>query len=195
VTPRQSLLLRACLALAASLPALWLLWAALVRHDLGADPVKTLQVVTGLSCLNLLFATLAVTPLRRLLGWNFLARQRRMLGLFAYAYAILHLLIYVVFDQSLSLQLIWDDTVEHPRIAVGALAVLLLTPLAVTSTDGMIRRLGRWWRRVHRLIYPAAALGVIHYLMVQKLDIREGLVFAGIFAGLMLARVAAPVRK
>lgn len=186
--PRPAVLLRAVLATGAAAPALWLLWAAFVRQDLGPDPVKTLQVVTGLACLNLLLVALAITPLRRYLKWNFLGQYRRMLGLSAFAYAIAHLIIYVVFDQSLDLRLIWDDTVEHPRIAVGALAVLLLTPLAFTSTDKMIRRLGKSWGRLHRLVYPATALGVLHYLMVQKLDIREGMVFAGVFGLLMLAR-------
>jgi sulfoxide reductase heme-binding subunit YedZ len=181
--------LRLLLAVGAAGPGLWLLWAAFVRQDLGADPVKTLQVVTGLACLNLLLVTLAITPLRRFLKWNFLGPYRRMLGLFAFGYAILHLLIYVVFDQSLDPRLIWDDTIEHPRIAVGALAVLLLTPLALTSTDRMIRRLGRRWGKLHRLIYPATALGVLHYLMVQKLDLREGLIFAGVFGVLMLLRI------
>ena len=187
--PRPAVMLRAVLATGAAAPALWLLWAAFVRHDLGADPVKTLQVVTGLACLNLLLVALAITPLRWYLKWNLLGQYRRMLGLCAFAYAIAHLLIYVVFDQSLDPRLIWDDTVEHPRIAVGALAVLLLTPLAFTSTDKMIRRLGKSWGRLHRLVYPATALGVLHYLMVQKLDIREGMVFAGVFGLLMLARV------
>lgn len=185
---RSAIPFRLLLAVGAAAPAIWLLWAGFVRHDLGADPVKTLQVTTGLACLNLLLVTLAVTPLRRYLKWNFLAQYRRMLGLFAFGYAVVHLIIYVVFDQSLEPRLIWDDTIEHPRIAVGALAVLLLTPLAVTSTDRMIRRLGKRWGRLHRLIYPATALGVLHYLMVQKLDIREGLLFAGAFALLMLLR-------
>jgi len=185
---RSAIPFRLLLAVGAAAPAIWLLWAGFVRQDLGADPVKTLQVTTGLACLNLLLVTLAVTPLRRYLKWNFLAQYRRMLGLFAFGYAVVHLIIYVVFDQSLDPRLIWDDTIEHPRIAVGALAVLLLTPLAVTSTDRMIRRLGKRWGRLHRLIYPATALGVLHYLMVQKLDIREGLLFAGAFALLMLLR-------
>ena len=187
--PAQVRTLRLLLAVGASAPGLWLLWAAFVRQDLGADPVKTLQVTTGLACLNLLLVTLAITPLRRYLKWNALGPYRRMLGLFAFGYAVIHLIIYVVFDQSLDPRLIWDDTIEHPRIAVGALALLLLAPLAITSTDRMIRRLGRSWGRLHRLIYPATALGVLHYLMVQKLDLREGLIFAGVFAVLMLARV------
>ena len=181
--------LRLLLAAGAASPGLWLLWAVFVRQDLGADPVKTLQVVTGLACLNLLLVTLAVTPLRRYLKWNFLGQYRRMLGLSAFGYAVVHLLIYVVFDQSLDPRLIWDDTIEHPRIAVGALAVLCLTPLAITSTDKMIRRLGKNWGKLHRLVYPATALGVLHYLMVQKLDISKGLIFAGVFGALMLARL------
>jgi len=190
VTQRQLAALRLFLAAGSAAPALWLLWAALVvRQDLGADPVKTLQVVTGLACLNLLLVTLAITPLRRYLKWNFLGHYRRMLGLSAFAYAVVHFLIYVVFDQSLDPRLIWDDTIEHPRIAVGAVALLLLTPLAVTSTDKMLRRLGKNWGKLHRLAYPATALGVLHYLMVQKLDLREGMIFAGVFVGLMLVRM------
>jgi sulfoxide reductase heme-binding subunit YedZ len=181
------------LATGAAAPALWLLWAAFVRQDLGADPVKTLQIVTGLACLNLLLVTLAITPLRRYLKWNFLGQYRRMLGLSAFGYAVVHLLIYLVFDQSLDPRLIWEDTVEHPRIAVGALALLLLVPLAGTSTDGMIRRLGRNWGRLHRLVYPATALGVLHYLMVQKLDISKGIIFAMVFGVLILVRL--PLRK
>ncbi|TFG88465.1 MAG: sulfoxide reductase heme-binding subunit YedZ [Gemmatimonadales bacterium] len=192
ILPRSTAL-RLLLAAGAAGPAIWLLWAAFVRQDLGADPVKTLQVVTGLAVLNLLLVTLAITPLRRYLTWNFLGQYRRMLGLSAFAYAVVHLLIYVVFDQSLDPRLIWDDTIEHPRIAVGALALLLLTPLAITSTDNMIRRLGKNWGRLHRLVYPATALGVLHYLMVQKLDLREGMIFAGVFGVLMLARL--PLRR
>ena len=112
-----------------------------------------------------------------------------MLGLFAFFYALLHAITYFVFDQSLDPRLIWEDTVKHPRIAVGFVAFLLLIPLAVTSTDAMVRRLGKRWGKLHKLVYFAAALGILHYLMVQKLDIREGLVFAGIFGGLMLARL------
>lgn len=190
---RSTTLLRFLLALGAAGPALWLLWAAFVRQDLGADPVKTLQIVTGLACLNLLLVALAITPLRRYLKWNFLGQYRRMLGLFAFAYAVVHFLIYVVFDQSLDPRLIWDDTIEHPRIAVGALALVLLTPLAITSTDRMIRKLGKNWGKLHRLVYPATALGVLHYLMVQKLDLREGMLFAGVFGVLLLVRL--PLRK
>jgi len=175
--------------LAALGPFAWLLWRGFVTGDLGADPVKTIQVTTGLAILVLLFVTLAVTPIRRFLHYGELIRVRRMTGLFAFFYAVLHAVTYFVFDQSLDPGLIWDDTVKHPRIAVGFIAFLLLIPLAVTSTDRMTRRLGKRWGTLHRLIYASTALGVLHYLMVQKLDIRKGLVYAGVFAGLMSYRL------
>jgi sulfoxide reductase heme-binding subunit YedZ len=149
-------------------------------------------VTTGLACLVLLLLTLTITPARKLTHFSDLIRLRRPLGLFAFFYALLHALIYFVFDQSLDPKLIWDDTVDHPRIAVGFLAFLLLIPLAVTSTHGWIRRLGKRWTRLHRLIYLATGLSVLHYLMVQKLDIRTGMIYAGIFAVLMIARTLLP---
>lgn len=188
-------ILKPAAALAATGPAVWLVLAALGRVDFGPDPVKTIQVTTGLTTLVLLFATLVVTPLRKYAHWGELIRLRRMLGLFAFFYVSLHALTYFVFDQSLDPGLIWSDTVEHPRIAVGFLAFLLLIPLALTSTDKAIRRLGKRWTKLHRLIYVATALGVLHYLMVQKLDIRKGLVYAAVFAGLMLLRFPAWIER
>ena len=182
-------------------PAAWLVLAALGVTDIGADPIKTIQRVTGLATIVLLLVTLAVTPLRKYAHWSELIRLRRMLGLFAFFYVFLHAVTYFVFDQSLSLSLIWSDTVKHPRIAVGFVAFLLLIPLAVTSTDAMIRRLGKRWTRLHRAVYLATLLGVLHYLMVQKLDITKGIIYVVAFAGLMLLRVptwarrAAPVLK
>ncbi len=170
-------------------PFAWLLWCGFVARDLGADPVKTIQVTTGLSILVLLLVTLAVTPIRRLFHYSELIRVRRMTGLFAFFYVLLHAVTYFVFDQSLDPRLIWDDTVKHPRIAVGFIAFLLLIPLAVTSTDRMTRRLGRRWGVLHRLIYPATALGVLHYLMVQKLDVRDALMFGAAFLLLMGLRL------
>jgi methionine sulfoxide reductase heme-binding subunit len=181
--------------LAALGPAVWLVLAALGQVDFGADPVKTIQVTTGLATLVLLLLTLAVTPLRKYARYGELIRVRRMLGLFAFFYVFLHAVTYFVFDQSLDPGLIWSDTVEHPRIAVGFLAFLLLIPLALTSTDRMIRRLGRRWTRLHRLIYPATILGVLHYLMVQKLDLRKGMIYGVIFLGLMLLRVPAWIER
>jgi sulfoxide reductase heme-binding subunit YedZ len=177
--------------LAALGPLLWLLYAAFGGGDLGADPIKTIQVTTGLTTLVLLLAGLAVTPIRKLFHYGELIRVRRMLGVFAFVYALLHAVTYFVFDQSLDPGLIWADTVKHPRIAVGFVAFLLLIPLAVTSTDGMIRRLGKRWGKLHKLVYPAAALSILHYLMVQKLDLTKGLVYAAVFGLVMILRVPA----
>jgi sulfoxide reductase heme-binding subunit YedZ len=187
--------LKPAAAIAATGPALWLGLAALGKVDFGPDPVKTIQVTTGLATLVLLLITLTVTPLRKFAHWGELIRLRRMLGLFAFFYIVLHAVTYFVFDQSLDPQLIWTDTVKHPRIAVGFVAFLLLIPLAVTSTDKMIRRLGKRWTRLHRLIYLATALGVLHYLMVQKLDLRKGMVYGVIFLGLMLFRLPAWIER
>lgn len=178
--------------LAAAGPGLSLLWRTFGSGDLGADPVKTLQIVTGLTTIVLLLVTLCITPLRRFTGWNELIRLRRMTGVWAFVYALTHALIYFIFDQSLDPGLILSDTVEHPRIAVGFVAFLLLIPLAVTSTNGMIRRLGRRWGLLHRLVYPATALGILHYLMVQKLDLRVGIGYLVAFVLLMLLRLRRP---
>lgn len=167
----------------------WLLAHHPVSDALGADPVKTIQVTTGLTVLVLLLLTLAVSPIRKAFHYGELIRLRRMLGLLAFFYLLLHALTYFVFDQSLDPGLIWSDTVKHPRIAVGFIAFLLLIPLALTSTDAMVRRLGKRWGRLHRLIYLATGLGILHYLMVQKLDLRVGIPYAAVFGALMLWRV------
>ncbi len=179
--------------LAALGPLVWLLWNGFVTGDLGADPVKTIQVTTGLSVLVLLLLGLTITPLRKASHWSELIRLRRMLGLFAFFYALLHALTYFIFDQSLDPGLIWADTVKHPRIAVGFVAFLILLPLALTSTDAAVRRLGKRWGRLHRLVYPATALGILHYLMVQKLDWSVGTWYIIVFGLLLLARL--PVIK
>ncbi len=188
-------LLKPLAAVAALGPAAWLALAALGKVDFGPDPIKTIQVTTGLATLVLLLSTLAITPLRKYAHWSELIRLRRMLGLFAFFYVLLHAVTYFVFDQSLDPGLIWADTVKHPRIAVGFAAFLMLIPLALTSTDRMLRRLGKRWVRLHRLIYFATALGVLHYLMVQKLDIRKGLAYGVVFIGLMLLRVPGFIQR
>lgn len=184
-------LLKPAAFIAALGPALWLGLGVLGRVNLGADPVKTFQVTTGLTIMVLLLVTLAISPARKVLHWSELIRLRRMLGLFAFGYTLAHALIYFILDQSLDPALIWEDTIKHPRIAVGFVAFLMLIPLALTSTDGMIRRLGKRWGRLHRLAYLATALGILHYLMVQKLDLRDGLVFLAVFVALMLFRIPA----
>ncbi len=156
--------------------------------DLGADPVDRLLHACGITALNLLLVTLLVTPLRQVTGWNSLVRLRRMLGLFAGFYALAHFLVYAWLDQGLDLRAIGADIVKRPYITIGMLALLLLVPLAVTSTNRMMRRLGRRWQKLHRLVYLVALLGVWHFWWQVKKDIREPLVYAGIFAALMAWR-------
>ncbi len=174
------------------LPAALLL-AGLLRGTLGADPVAALLWQTGLWALRLLLASLAVTPLQRLTGWRWPIRWRRQLGLFAFFYACLHLAVYAVFDRSLDLAAVWEDIVERPFITVGALAFLLLAPLAATSTRGAVRRLGPRWQQLHRLVYLAAGLAVLHYLWLVKADLRPPLIYAGILAVLLLLRLPLPL--
>lgn len=144
---------------------------------------------TGWWALTLLLATLAITPLRRLTGWNRVIQLRRMLGLFAFAYATLHVLTYFALDQLFDLRYIAEDIVERPYITAGFAAWLLLIPLAVTSTRRWIRRLGKRWQRLHRLVYPAAGLAVLHFLWLVKADTREPVVFGILLILLLLLRV------
>ncbi|MFI5235488.1 MAG: sulfite oxidase heme-binding subunit YedZ [Gemmatimonadales bacterium] len=179
---------------AALLPLLNLLREAFLGGDLGPDPVRHIQHVTGISCLALLLATLTITPLRRLAHLGELIKLRRMLGLWAFTYAALHLLIYLVFDQSLDAGRILADTVKHPRIYFGFAAFLILLSLALTSTDASIRKMGKRWIKLHRWIYVAVVLGLIHFAMVQKLDIRTPLLWGTGFVLLMGLRLVRPGR-
>jgi sulfoxide reductase heme-binding subunit YedZ len=175
--------------------ALWplaaLAWAVFVDdgRSLGANPVAEIIHMLGTWGLNFLLATLAISPLRELTGWPHWLRLRRMLGLYAFAYLLLHLLAYVVIDQGLAWDVLVEDVLERPWITIGVAGVLLLVPLAVTSTRGWMRRLGRRWQHLHRLIYPATALGLWHFYWQVKLDVREPLLYAGAFAVLMAWRV------
>jgi sulfoxide reductase heme-binding subunit YedZ len=175
-------------AVGLGIPA-WLTWGAF--HDaLGSDPVLTIQEWTGKGTLVGLLLTLSITPLRRLTGWNELIRLRRLLGTFAFFLATLHLLTYVVFDQSLSLTLIRKDVMEHPWVTAGFTAWLLMLPLAVTSTRGMVRRLGgKRWQRLHWLVYFAAAAGVFHFLWLVKKDVTTPERFGVVLVLLLLTRL------
>ncbi len=157
---------------------------------LGADPVESLLHGTGTWALVLLLVTLAVTPIRRLTGWNAVIRVRRLLGLFSFFYAALHVGVYLVLDQGLAPAFILEDVAERPWITAGAGAFVVLTLLAGTSTRGWIRRLGRAWQRLHRTVYAAGALVVLHVLWQVKADAREALLFAAAFSALMLFRLA-----
>ena len=167
---------------------LFLLLLAAFTGGLGADPIKEVTHRTGWAALLMLMLTLAVTPVRTLVKWNWLAPSRRTLGLCAYLYAVLHFLTYLV-DQGFSWGYIADDIVEHPYVTVGFTALVILTPLALTSTRAAIRRLGKRWQKLHRLVYVAAGLGVLHFLWLVKKDLREPLIFAAVFTVLMLFRV------
>jgi sulfoxide reductase heme-binding subunit YedZ len=162
---------------------------------LEAEPVKDITHRTGWWTLTLLLLTLSITPIRRLTGWNQVIRLRKTLGLFAFFYACLHLLIYFGLDQAFSFAYIGEDIVKRPYITVGFTAWLLLVPLAVTSTKGWIRRLGKRWRTLHRLIYLCAALGVLHFYWLVKADTREPLLFAAILAVLLAFRLPLLERK
>ncbi len=172
----------------ALLPACYLTWAALNNH-LGANPIEALSRRTGDWTLRFLLITLAVTPLRRLFGWTGLLRLRRMLGLYTFFYACLHFLVYLVLDQFFDWQEILLDVAKHPYVTVGFAAFLLLIPLAATSTQAMMRRLGRRWQRLHRLVYVIAVLGVIHYWWLVKADIREPLAYGLGLALLLFVRL------
>lgn len=170
--------LKPALYLAALGPAAWIGFA-LFTGRVDGDQVKYIQHVTGTTVLVALLVTLTVTPLRTLTGFNQLIRVRRQVGLTAFWYALLHLLTYLVFDQALSPSDIAADIAEHPWVLVGFASFLMLLALAVTSTAGWIRRLGgKGWQRLHRLVYPAAIGGVLHYLWLVKKDVRDPLYFA-----------------
>lgn len=160
-----------------------------INGNLTANPIENLTHRTGWWALVLLMVTLAITPVRRLFGWNRPVRYRRMLGLFAFFYASLHVAIYFGLDQLLSFDYILEDIAERPFITVGFLAWLLLIPLAVTSTRGWIRRLGKRWQRLHRLIYVSAILAVVHFLWAVKVDVREPLTFGAVLSLLLLLRL------
>ena len=157
--------------------------------DLGANPVEELIHRNGKWALNFLLITLAVTPLRRITGWNQAIRFRRMLGLFAFFHVMLHFFMYAGLDQGFAIGYIVEDIIERPYITLGITALLLLIPLAVTSTNAMMRRLGRRWQKLHRLVYVIAVLGVWHFYWQVKQDTLEPLIYAGILALLFGIRI------
>jgi sulfoxide reductase heme-binding subunit YedZ len=169
-------------------PAVALLVGALT-NGLGANPVETLELETGQWALRLLLITLAATPLRRWTGWNVLLVHRRRLGLAAAGYALLHLLSYAVVDQGLLWSQILADVLKRPFITAGMAAFVLLLPLAATSFDAAIRRLGpRCWQRLHRLVYGTTAVALLHFWWKVKADTREPAVYLLVFALLLAAR-------
>jgi sulfoxide reductase heme-binding subunit YedZ len=197
-------LLKPLAFLAALGPAAWLGWAALTG-TLSANPLSDLTNETGVWTLRFLCVTLSITPLRRISGWNGLIKFRRMAGLYAFFYGTLHLLTYVIADRFAGLDFTngivmwataaelaratWDDISKRPFITVGFTAWATMAPLAVTSTAGMIRRLGgKRWNRLHTVVYGTAALSVVHYWWLVKADIRRPLTYAAVVVALLAFR-------
>lgn len=201
-------ILKVAVFLAALTPAGWLVWAALTGN-LSANPLSDLTNETGVWALRFVCITLAITPVRRLTGWNSLIRFRRMVGLFAFFYASLHFLTYVVVDRFASLDFpngeivifagwtarhlaasVWDDIYKRPFITIGFTALMTMAPLAATSTAGMIRRLGgRRWNRLHKLVYATGVLAVVHYYWLVKADVRRPVIYGVVVAALLGMRV------
>ena len=163
----------------------YLLWLA-ASANLGVNPIETITLFSGRWTLRFLLLTLAVTPVRRLFHWNRIIPFRRMLGLFAFFYACLHLSTYVILDQFFDWRTIVEDVTKRPFIMAGMGAFALLTPLAATSTQASIRRLGRRWATLHMLVYPAAVLAVIHFIWKVKSDLRSPTRYA-VILGVLLA--------
>ena len=176
------------LALVCMLPLMRLIVLGM-DGGLGANPIEFITRSTGTWTLVGLLVTLSVTPLRRLSGRADLIRYRRMLGLFAFFYACLHFVTYIWLDQFFDPAAIAKDIVKRPFITVGFTAFVLLIPLAATSTHAMMRRLGRRWQQLHRLVYPIALLGVIHYLWLVKKDLTAPLIYGGILVLLLAMRL------
>ena len=194
-TPQQIKWIKAAVFAACLIPLALLTWRA-VSGGLGANPIEYITHSTGWWTLTFLLITLLVTPLRRLTGLNWLLRLRRMLGLFAFFHVCLHFTTYIWLDQFFDWMSIVKDIAKRPFITVGFSAFVLLIPLAATSTNGMVKRLGaRRWQLLHRLVYAIAMLGVVHYWWLVKKDITEPVIFAVLLAILLGARLVWRARK
>lgn len=172
------------------LPLVVLIWR-LFADQLGANPIDEVADTTGEWTLRFLLIALMATPLKRLLGWTWGIRVRRMLGLFAFFYATLHLTTYLWLDQFFDWGEIWLDILDRPFITVGMLAFVMLLPLVVTSNNAMVRRLGRNWKRLHRLAYIIPLLGVLHFWWLVKADVLEPLVYGAVLVVLLGFRIKA----
>lgn len=188
---RRPSLLKPAVFTLSLLPLAWLAWQAVFGY-LGVNPIETVNRYLGDWALRFLLIALAVTPVRKVTGLSQVGRLRRMLGLYAFFYACLHLASYIGLDLFFDWQSLWKDVVKRRYITLGMTALVLLVPLAATSTNAMIRRLGgRRWQALHRLVYPAGVLAVAHYWMMVKADVREPALHAAILGVLLGYRVAA----
>lgn len=177
------------LFVASLLPAVWLV-IALLTDQLGANPIEALTRDTGLWALRFLWITLLITPLRRLTGWNKLVLFRRMLGLYVFFYALLHMLLYLWLDQFFDFNDIVKDIIKRPFITIGFFTFIALIPLVITSNNTMVKRLGgRRWKQLHRLTYFIAIASSIHFYMLVKLDKTEPLVYSGLLVFLLIPRI------
>ncbi len=178
-----------------AVPLVLLVWDQ-AHNRLGANPQNFLILTTGMMTLTFLMLTMAVTPLRKITGWNWLIQFRRMLGLYAFFYACLHFLCFFSLDREFSVSSTLTEMLKRKYLIVGSTALLMMVPLAVTSTNAMIKRLGgKRWRALHRLAYVAAVAGVIHYYMQVKADVRQPLVFAAVLAILLGYRLVVYWRR
>ena len=189
MTRRSLTLLKALVTLACSIPFLILVARIAGFGSLGANPIQEVLHTLGKTGLNLLLLTLTITPLRRLTGLNWLIALRRTLGLAVFGYILLHAVTYVVLDQSLNWSLLLVDITQRPYITIGVAALLLLIPLAVTSTNAMQRRLGTRWIKLHRCVYIIAILGVVHFFWQVKVTTPEPLIYSFILIVLLGFRV------
>lgn len=170
------------------LPLVWIV-VAFFRDELGADPVEEVTHETGGWALRFLLLALAITPLRRLTAWSWLAPHRRTLGLFCFLYALLHFATYLTFDLGFEFSSLGEDIVERPYITVGFATFLILAALASTSTRASMRRLKKRWVTLHRLVYVAGVGAIVHFLWLVKADLREPLIYGAVLAALLAARV------
>ena len=185
---RRVLLLKGLVWLLCLAPGVWLVWRGFTDR-LGANAIEEVLHRLGDTSLVILLVTLSITPIRRLTGWNDLAPLRRPLGLFAFFYLTTHFLWYAVVDEGLAFEFIVEDVIERPYILAGFTAWLILIPLAITSTKGWIRRLKKNWKKLHRLVYVATGLGVLHFYWQVKADTYWPLVATTVLVALMLLRI------
>lgn len=185
---KRNLILKPVVFLAALVPIALLVIGAL-RGDLGANPIERITHQTGLWTLILLLTTLAITPIRRITGVNWIIQYRRMIGLFAFFYGFLHLMTYVWLDQFFDFHAMLKDIYKRPFITAGFTGFMLMLPLALTSTQWSIRKLGKKWQTLHRLIYFSVLAGVVHFIWLVKKDIQQPMIYAIILGVLMSVRV------
>ena len=179
----------------ALVPAAYLAHGLFYGGDLGPNPAETIQLQTGIWTLRFLLVSLAITPIRRLTGWNRVIGYRRTFGLFAFFYACLHLTSYVVLDRYFDWAGVWEDVAKRPFITAGMVSFALMVPLAVTSTKGWIRRMGKRWTQLHRLVYVAALAGAVHYLWKVKVAVGSPVYYAAVLGVLLAFRIAWALRN